>query len=193
MNEATDFYSILGVARTATTDEIKKAFRFLSHAYHPDKFATEAQRGKAEEQFKRLNEGYHILSDPAARARYDASRAEYSDPWAAYQPDEEPPPVPVEMAVWKQVLRWIALLPGALAGATVAMFILNLIALFPPEDGLAKLLAPIFANGAWGYTLVFCAAYIAPRAKITVAIIFACFCLSLVTLAVFVDIRDHLW
>ena len=58
---------------------------------------------------------------------------------------------------------------------------------------MAKLLAPIFANGAWGYTLVFCAAYIAPRAKITVAIIFACFCLSLVTLAVFVDIRDHLW
>jgi curved DNA-binding protein CbpA len=193
MNEATDFYSILGVARTATADEIKEAFRFLSHAYHPDKFATEAQRGKAEEQFKKLNHGYHILSDPAERARYDASRAEYSDPWAAYQPDEEPPPVPVEMALWKQILRWIAVLPGAAAGATVALSILNLIAYFPPEDGLAKLFAPIFANGAWGWTFIFSAAYIAPRAKITVAIIFAAICLSAFTLAALVNVRDQNW
>ena len=193
MNEATDFYSILGVSRTATTDEIKEAFRFLSHAYHPDKFATEAQRGKAEEQFKQINEAYHILSDPVARARYDASRAEYSDPLVAYQPDEEPPPVPVEMAVWKQVLRWIAVLPGAAAGATVVSFILNLMAYFPPEDGLGKLLAPIVANGASGWIFVFSAAYIAPRAKITVAIIFAAICLSALTLAAFVNVRDQNW
>jgi DnaJ domain len=195
MNEATDFYSILGVSRTATTDEIKEAFRFLSHAYHPDKFATEAQRGKAEEQFKTLNEAYHILSDPAARARYDASRAEYSDPLAAYQPDEEPPPVPVEMEVWKQVLRWIAVLPGALGGATVTFFILNLTRLFtsPDDDGWIGFGGPILAHGAWGWTFVFCAAYIAPRAKITVAIIFAAICLSGFTLAALVEVRDQNW
>lgn len=46
MNE--DFYSILGVASTATAAEIKERYRYLSHAYHPDKFATKAQRDSAE-------------------------------------------------------------------------------------------------------------------------------------------------
>jgi DnaJ-class molecular chaperone with C-terminal Zn finger domain len=75
-----DLYGILGVACTATTAEIKEQFRFLSHAYHPDKFATQKQRKVAEEHFKKINEAYRILSDPASRARYDASRAGSSDP-----------------------------------------------------------------------------------------------------------------
>jgi len=75
-----DPYHVLGVASTATAAEIKEQFRFLSHAYHPDKFATEKQRKAAEEQFKKVYEAYRILSDPASRARYDASRPGSSDP-----------------------------------------------------------------------------------------------------------------
>jgi curved DNA-binding protein CbpA len=82
-----DLYGILGAARTASAAEIKEHFRFLSHAYHPDKFATESQRKIAEEKFKKINEAYQILSDPASRARYDASRAGSSEP---------PPPPPAD-------------------------------------------------------------------------------------------------
>lgn len=70
-----DFYSILGVSTTATAAEIKERFRFLSHAYHPDKFATAAQREAAEYEFKQINEAYQILSDPSERANYDRERS----------------------------------------------------------------------------------------------------------------------
>jgi DnaJ-domain-containing protein 1 len=87
-----DLYRILGVARTATAAEIKEQFRFLSHAYHPDKFATEKQRKAAEELFKKVNEAHRILSVPASRARYDASRAGSSDPPPRGTAQETSPP-----------------------------------------------------------------------------------------------------
>jgi hypothetical protein len=71
----TDLYSILGVTPTAAAAEIKERFRFLSHAYHPDKFATAPQREAAEYEFKRINAAYQILSDPTERANYDRERA----------------------------------------------------------------------------------------------------------------------
>jgi curved DNA-binding protein CbpA len=73
-----DFYEVIGVAPTATLQEIKERFRFLSHAYHPDKFATEAQRRSAEHEFKRINRAYQVISDPIRRARYDDSRSHSS-------------------------------------------------------------------------------------------------------------------
>lgn len=75
-----DFYSVLGVAPAATLDQIKERFRFLSHAYHPDKFTTDTHRRTAEEEFKRINHAYQVLSDPAKRSQFDKSRSDYADP-----------------------------------------------------------------------------------------------------------------
>jgi curved DNA-binding protein len=62
-----DYYQILGVEKTASSEEIKRAYRKLAHQYHPDK------GGSAEmaEKFKKANEAYQILSDPAKREQYD--------------------------------------------------------------------------------------------------------------------------
>lgn len=68
MAEQTDYYSILGVDKKASQDEIKKAFRKLALKYHPDR--TKGDK-KAEEKFKKGNEAYAVLSDPEKRAQYD--------------------------------------------------------------------------------------------------------------------------
>jgi DnaJ-class molecular chaperone len=65
---ARDPYEILGVSRTATADEIKKAYRKLAHRYHPDRNPGDKE---AEEKFKEVQNAYDILSDPAKRANYD--------------------------------------------------------------------------------------------------------------------------
>lgn len=63
-----DYYEVLGVERTVTTEEIKKAYRKLAVKYHPDKNPGDKT---AEEQFKELGEAYEILIDPQKRALYD--------------------------------------------------------------------------------------------------------------------------
>jgi molecular chaperone DnaJ len=63
-----DFYSILGVSKTASQEEIKKAYRELALKYHPDR-----NSGKdAEEKFKKINEAYAVLSNEEKRKQYDA-------------------------------------------------------------------------------------------------------------------------
>jgi len=64
----TDPYSVLGVERKATAEEIKKAYRKLARQYHPDRNPDDE---KAEERFKEIGEAYEVLSDPDKRAAYD--------------------------------------------------------------------------------------------------------------------------
>ena len=63
-----DYYSTLGVPRTASEAEIKKAFRKLAREHHPD---VAKDKKRAEEKFKSANEAYEVLGDPAKRKRYD--------------------------------------------------------------------------------------------------------------------------
>ncbi|MCX7822443.1 MAG: DnaJ domain-containing protein [Syntrophobacterales bacterium] len=78
-----DYYEILGVSRTATQEEIQRAYRKLARKYHPD---VNKEPG-AEEKFKEINEAYEVLKDPEKRKRYDQLGAH----WKAGQ-DFTPPP-----------------------------------------------------------------------------------------------------
>lgn len=67
-----DFYSVLGVSPDATADQVKKAYRKLARANHPDANPGDAA---AERRFKEIGEAYSVLSDPEQRQQYDAIRA----------------------------------------------------------------------------------------------------------------------
>jgi len=68
MADKRDYYEVLGVAKTATPEEIKKAYRVLGKKYHPD---VNPGNKEAEEKFKEVGEAYAVLSDPDKRRQYD--------------------------------------------------------------------------------------------------------------------------
>jgi len=63
-----DYYEVLGLDKSASDDEIKKAFKKAALKYHPDRNQGNAE---AEEKFKEINEAYQVLSDPEKKQRYD--------------------------------------------------------------------------------------------------------------------------
>lgn len=81
MNTKRDYYEILGLSRSATQEEVKKAYRRLAFQYHPDR----NKSPDAEEKFKEINEAYEVLSDPQKRANYDRfGRADISGDFADF-------------------------------------------------------------------------------------------------------------
>jgi molecular chaperone DnaJ len=66
-----DYYEVLGVSKGASADELKKAYRKLAMAHHPDRNHDDKQ---AESKFKELNEAYDVLKDDQKRAAYDRFR-----------------------------------------------------------------------------------------------------------------------
>src|SRR5437667_4752258 len=89
-----DLYSVLGVKRDASADELKKAYRKLARRYHPD---VNPGNKQAEERFKEISQAHDVLSDPEKRklydefgmqglqAGFDAGRARAYDEWAGRQ------------------------------------------------------------------------------------------------------------
>src|SRR6185369_2613620 len=80
--EFKDYYQSLGVSKTASDEEIRKAFRKLARKYHPDVAKNKAE---AEEKFKEINEAYEVLGDPEKRKKYDTLGANWNRP-GGFQP-----------------------------------------------------------------------------------------------------------
>jgi DnaJ-class molecular chaperone len=74
--EYKDYYAVLGVPRTATTAEIKRAYRKLARQFHPDRNPANAE---AERRFKEVNEANEVLADPAKRKQYDELGAHWQE------------------------------------------------------------------------------------------------------------------
>ena len=89
-----DYYEIFGVTPDATPEEIKERYRFLAHAYHPDKFSSEQHRQRAEQQFKEVNEAYETLKDSLRRRSYDSTRTNNNPPPHSTPPLTRTPPPP---------------------------------------------------------------------------------------------------
>jgi curved DNA-binding protein len=94
-----DYYAVLGVPRTASADDIKKAYRRLARKHHPD-LASAADRARASETFKEINEAYEVLGDPGKRAKYD----QLGEHWQSGQEFTPPPgsgPAPPGTGDWE--------------------------------------------------------------------------------------------
>src|SRR5580765_3255082 len=86
--EFKDYYKILGVARDASTDDIKTAYRKLARKYHPDV----SKEADAEARFKEIGEANEVLKDPEKRAAYDQVGSQWERQRASGSQDFQPPP-----------------------------------------------------------------------------------------------------
>lgn len=86
MANKTDYYDILGVSKSASTDEIKKAYRKQALEWHPDRHKDDKEA--AEKRFKEINEAYQVLGDPQKRTSYDqfGGAGPQSNPFAGGSP-----------------------------------------------------------------------------------------------------------
>ena len=129
-----DLYAELGVAPTATQDEISAAFRARARELHPDAQSGSAPDTENAERFKRVRAAYRVLSDRAERARYDANRRAAPAPVAgaarrpastatatATGPESEPPqPMLFGWTMTRRRARWIL-------GAGIACLVLAIV------------------------------------------------------------------
>ena len=82
-----DLYATLGLTKSATADEIKKAYRNLAFKYHPDRNPGDAS---AEEKFKQINAAYSVLGDETKRRQYDAyGSTDTSDAYRSYKTQQQ--------------------------------------------------------------------------------------------------------
>ena len=114
------YYQVLGVAKNATAEEIKRAFRKLAFKYHPDR----NHEPGAEENFKKINEAYQVLSDTEKRADYDKRQASLTQraqaTYKPYRPARPPAVDPkkypeelVRVIMQKGTPGWAKVLAGA--------------------------------------------------------------------------------
>lgn len=96
-----DYYKILELESGATQEQIEKQYRFLLHAWHPDKFSTQEQKDKAGERVREINEAYSVLGDTTKRNIYDrgyrsgfstAQKSASNSPKPDQKPSSKPPP-----------------------------------------------------------------------------------------------------
>ncbi len=111
MAEKRDYYEVLGVAKNANADEIKKAYRKAAIQFHPDKNPGDKE---AEEKFKEAAEAYDVLSNPDKRARYDQFAARQAAGPAASAASA------AEGSRWRTSSRSSATFSAAISGADSA-------------------------------------------------------------------------
>lgn len=132
--EYKDYYKILGVAKTASADEIKSAYRKLARKYHPDV----NKDPKAEDKFKEINEAYQVLSDEAKRQKYD----QFGSEWQQYQ-NAGGQPGGFDWGRWQQQ-------PGSTGGfRTVSQDELN--EMFGGMGGFSDFFQTLFGQGGFGF------------------------------------------
>jgi curved DNA-binding protein CbpA len=85
------YYQILEISETATSEDIKKAYRKLAQQWHPDKWSTKslAEREKANEKMQEINKAYEVLSDEDKRKRYDLGETNFNSGYGGYNYEEE--------------------------------------------------------------------------------------------------------
>lgn len=81
-----NYYDILDLSSDAEPEKIRKQYRVLVIASHPDKFTDPGEKARAEERIKDINEAYEVLGDPTRRARYDRRRSSHSTPHVPRSP-----------------------------------------------------------------------------------------------------------
>ena len=74
----TDYYKILGIQKTASEDDVKKAYRKLARKLHPDLNPNDKEANK---KFQQINEANEVLSDPEKRKKYDQYGEQYGENW----------------------------------------------------------------------------------------------------------------
>ncbi len=105
-----DYYEILGVSRTATHAEIKKAYRALAAKYHPDKHRGNDLEELAEEKLIEINTAYEVLSDENRRADYDRER--HVGPRVSPASPRSPVPVDFSSNLMQSILRLAVVVLG---------------------------------------------------------------------------------